>query len=200
MMEVSQKMNKKLIGGLTVVALIAAVGVVFASAETDGAMKNSIFSMNFWQRQSTNEIQKHNETSRNFCGREPMRGYGPFFANLTDAQQAELKTLIETLRSQNATPKDIQAAVQQKLDEFGVFDRQLNNEINRTEQKLQILNREKELRAEGYSWENITSIIQQEYNVTINGCNGYDMGPFSDHARGPHGDMHGPMTWRDSDK
>jgi hypothetical protein len=193
-------MNKKLIGGLTVVALIAAVGVVFASAQTDGAMKNSILSMNFWQRRSTNETQKHNETSRNFCGREPMRGYGPFFANLTDAQQAELKTLIETLRSQNATPKEIQAAVQQKLDEFGVFDRKLNDDINRTELRLQILNREKELRSEGYSWENITSIIQQEFNVSINGCLAYDMGSFRDHARGPPRDMRGPMGWRDSDK
>ena len=193
-------MNKKLIGGLTVVALIAAVGVVFASAQTNGVMKNGILSMNFGRRQATNETQKHNETTRNFCGRQIMPEYGPFFANLTEAQQAELKALVQTLRSQNSTPQEIQAAVQQKLDEYGVFDRQLNNEINQTEQRLQILNREKELRAEGYSWENITSIIQQEYNVTINGCNGYDMGPFSDHARGPHGDMHGPMTWRDSDK
>jgi hypothetical protein len=187
-------MNKKLIGGLTVVALVAAVGVVFASAETNGTTNNSIFSMNFWQRPSANETQKHNATTRNFCGRQAMPGYGPFYADLTEAQQAELKALIETLRSQNATPQEIRAAVQQKLDEYGVFDRRLNDEINRTEQKLQILNREKELRAQGYSWENITSIIQQEFNVTIYGCNGYDMGPFSDHGRGPHRGMCGPMT------
>jgi hypothetical protein len=129
-----------------------------------------------------------------------MPGYGPLFANLTDAQQAELKDLITTLRSQNATPQEIQAAVQQKLDEFGVFDRQLNDEINRTEQRLQILNRAKELRAEGYSWENIITILQQEYNVTIYGCNGYQTGFPGDRGRGPHSGMHGPMAWRDSDK
>ena len=129
-----------------------------------------------------------------------MPRYSPFSANLTDAQQAELKDLITTLRGQNATPKEIQAAVQQKLDEFGIFDRQLSDEINRTELRLQILNREKELRTEGYNWENITTIIQQEYNVTINGRNGYQMGFPNDHARGPHNGMHGPMTWRDSDK
>jgi hypothetical protein len=197
-MEVQHKMNKKLIGGLTVVALVAAVGVVFASAETNGTTSNSVFPMNFWQRQSTSEPPKHNATTRNFCGRQPMPGYGPFYANLTEAQQAELKALMETLRSQNATPQEIRAAVQQKLDEYGVFDRQLNNAINQTEQRLQILNREKELRSQGYSWENITSIIQQEYNVTINGCNGYNMGPFSDHGRGPPRGMPGPKTRKDS--
>jgi hypothetical protein len=191
-------MNKKLIGGLTAVVLIATVGVVFASAQTDGVTKNSIFSLNFWQRQGKNETQTHNETPRNICGRMPMSGYGPFFANLTDAQQAELKTLVETLRSQNATPKEIQAAVQQKLDEYGVFDRQLNDAINRTELRLQILNREQDLRAQGYSWQNITSIIQQEYNITINGYNDFAWGPFSDQPRGSHGDMHGPMNWRDA--
>jgi hypothetical protein len=193
-------MNKKLIGGLTVVALVAAVGVVFASAQTDGSMKNSILSMNFWQRQSTNETQKHNATARNFCGRQVLPGYGPFFVNLTEAQQTELQDLITTMRNQNATPKEIHAAVQQKLDEFGVFDRQLSDDINRTELRLQILNREKELRAQGYSWGNTTSIIQKEFNVSINGCFGYDMGSFRDHARGPPRDMHGPMGCRDSDK
>jgi len=193
-------MNKKLIGVLTAVTLVAIVGVVFASAQTNGVMTKSIFSTKFWQRSSTNETQKHNMTMRNFCGRAPMRGFGPSFMNLTDAQQADLENMIKTMRSQNATPQEIQQAVQQKLDGYGVFDRRLNDEINRTALRLQILNREKELRAEGYSWENITSIIHQEFNVTINGCFGYDMGPFFDHPRGPHGDRHGPMGWRDSDR
>ncbi len=193
-------MNKKLIGGLTVVAVIATVGVVVASAQTNGVMNNGIFPMNFWQRQPTNETRNHNETSRGICGRMPMYGYGPFTADLTDAQQAELKNLTETLRRQNATPKEIQAAIQQKLDEFGVFDRRLNDDINRTELRLQILNREKELRTQGYSWENITSIIQQEFNVTVNGCSGFGMGPFSGHQQGPRRDMRGTMAWRDSDR
>jgi hypothetical protein len=192
-------MNKKLIGGLVAIALIATIGVVFASAQTDGVMRNSILSGNFLPRQPTNETQKNNATTRNFCKRSTMEGYGRFSMNLTGAQQAELKTLITTLRSQNATPNEIQAAVQQKLDEFGVFDRQLNDEINRTEQRLQILNREKELRAEGYSWENITTIIQNEFNVTIYGCNGYGMGFPDEYAQGPHRGMHGPMVWKDSD-
>lgn len=192
-------MNKKLIGGLVVVVLVATIGVVFASAQTDGVMKNSILSVNFWQRQPTNETLKNNATTRNFCKRPVMEGYGPFFANLTEAQQVELKTLIATLHDQNATRQEIQAAVQQKLDEYGVFDRQLSNEINRTEQRLQILNREKELRAEGYSWANITTIIQKEFNVTIYGCNGYEMGFLNDHGRGQHRGMNGPMARKDSD-
>lgn len=198
-MEVYKKMNKKLIGGLTVVALIATVGVIFASAQTDGAMKNSILSMNFWQRRPMNETQKNNATTKNFGGRQVMHEYVPFFANLTEAQQAELKALITTLHSQNATPQEIQTAVQQKLDQYGIFDRQLNDEINCTEQRLQILNREKELRAEGYSWVNITTIIQKEFNVTIYGCNGYAMGFPDDHARGPQRGPHGPMAWKKPD-
>lgn len=193
-------MNKKLIGGLVAIALIATIGVVFASAQTDGVMRNSILSGNFLQRQPTNETQKNNATTRNFCKRSTMEGYGRFSMNLTAAQQAELKTLITTLQGQNATPQEIQAVVQQKLDEFGVFDRQLNDEINSTELRLQILNREKELRAEGYSWANITAIIQKEFNVTIYGCNGYEMGFLNDHARGQHKGMNGPMARKDSDK
>jgi len=193
-------MNKKLIGGLTVVTIITLAGVVFASAQTGGVMNTSIFPTNIWQRPSANETQKHNGTMRNFYGRAPMPGYGPFFADLTDAQQTDLKNLIETMRSQNATPQEIQTAIQQKLDEFGVFDRQLNNDINQTELKLRILNREKELRAEGYSWENISSIINQEFNLTNNRCFGFDMGPVSVNPRGPHGNPHGAVSCRDPER
>jgi len=52
--------------------------------------------------------------------------------------------------------------IQQKLDEFGVFDKQLDVQINRTEQTLKILNREKELRTEGYNWSAIKQTIQNE--------------------------------------
>jgi len=46
-----------------------------------------------------------------------------------------------TFRDQNATPEEIQTAIQEKLDEYGVLDTQLDNEIAQTEQRLIILNR-----------------------------------------------------------
>jgi len=194
-----KKMNKKLIGGLTIVTFIAIVGVVFAAAQTDGVTKNNILSMNFWRGQSANETNKNCTVSKNFFGRASMNRYSPFLSDLTPAQQAELQTLITTLKNQNATPQEIQAAIQQKLDQYGIFDKQLNNEINRTEQRLQILNREKELRAEGYSWVNITDMIQKEFNITAFDCNGQKMGfPYHFTPGSPKG-PHGFMSGKDSD-
>jgi antitoxin component HigA of HigAB toxin-antitoxin module len=194
-----KKMSKKLIGGLTIVTLIATVGVVFAAAQTDGTAKNSILSMNFWRGPSVNETNKNCTVPKNFFGRASVNRYSPFLSDLTPAQQAELQTLITTLKNQNATPQEIQAAIQQKLDQYGIFDKQLGNEINRTEQRLQILNREKELRAEGYSWVNITDIIQKEFNITAFGCNGQEMGFPSDFPRGSPKGPHGLMPGKDSD-
>ena len=70
-----------------------------------------------------------------------------------------------TLREQNATRNEIQTAIQEKLDEFGVLDTQLDNEIEQTQQRLTILNRQKELRDEGYSWDEINTIIQEEFDL-----------------------------------
>ena len=70
-----------------------------------------------------------------------------------------------TLRVHNATRDEIQAAIQEKLDEYGLLDTQLDNEITQTEQRLTILNRQKELRDQGYSWDEINIILQEEFNL-----------------------------------
>jgi ABC-type bacteriocin/lantibiotic exporter with double-glycine peptidase domain len=110
---------------------------------------------------------------------------GPYASELTDAQQTELEELITSLRAQNASFDEIRTAILEKLDEFGVLDTQLDNEIAQTEQRLTILNRQKELRNEGYSWDEINDIIVDEFgleNTTGVNCD----------IMGEHGCGHGP--------
>jgi len=142
-----KKTNKQLVGGLMVVMLIATIGAVFASAQTNGTSENKIMQQ------------------MNFRDKPQMNRSEPFGYNLTTEQQTELKTLMETLRNQNATPQEVRAAIQQKLDEFGVLDKRLDNEITNTEQRLTILQREKELRIQAYNWTAISTIIQSEFNL-----------------------------------
>ena len=162
--------NKKLVGGLLIGLFITAIGAVLATAQTDDTTE-----------ETTPIIP--------FEGRHKMKEFGPFAYNLTDDQQAEMEDLITTLREENATWEEIQSAIQGKLDEFGVLDAQLDNEIARTQQQLTILNRQKELRDQGYSWDEINSIIQDEFDLENTTYMGYGM--TFDHGFGP-GPCHGP--------
>ena len=100
---------------------------------------------------------------------------GPYASELTDEQQTELEELMTSLREQNASLDEIRTAIQEKLDEFGVLDTQLDNEIAQTEQRLTILNRQKELRNEGYSWDEINNIIEDEFDLENTTGIGWDM-------------------------
>lgn len=151
-----KKTSKKFVGGLLIVLVIATIGVVFATAQDDG---------------TTEEFTPQ----ENFCGRRHMDGprsfnnnsteHGLFFYDLTEDQQAEVDELRTSLQDQGANYSEIQEAINAKLDEFGVFDQRLENEIEQTEQRLQILNREKELRENGYSWDEIRTSIQDEFGI-----------------------------------
>jgi DNA-binding transcriptional MerR regulator len=166
-MEEQKKMkttNKKLVSGLLIGLFITAIGAVLVTAQTDDSTEETIPTIPF-------------------DGRHKMEGFGPFAYNLTDDQQAEIDDLIATLRQENATYEEIQSAIQEKLDEFGVLDAQLENEIARTQQQLTILNRQKELRDQGYSWDEINSIIQDEFNLENTTYMGYGMA--FDHGFGP---------------
>lgn len=98
----------------------------------------------------------------------------PYYAGLTTEQKQELNETIANLRQQNATPQEIRTAIQEKLEEFSVFDNQLNRTMSQTQLRLMILNREKELRAQGYNWSQVNAMIQEEFgqNATLgfNGC------------------------------
>jgi len=137
-----RSINKKLVGGLLIDLIITAIGAVLATAETDDTTD-----------ETTIPIPP-----------EGKHRFGSFAYNLTEEQQAGLEDLMVILRVQNATRDEIQAAIQEELDEYGVLDTQLDNEITQTEQQLTILNRQKELRDQGYSWDEINTIIQEEFN------------------------------------
>ena len=155
-----KKTSKKIVGGLMVVMFIATIGAVIASAVDV----------------ETNEDDARQTT---FWGRQPMCGEPPFIAELTVEQREELDYLLTSLKEEGATPPEIHDAVQQKLAEFGIevstLDEKLDIQIERTEQRLEILNRKDELREQGYTWEEIKDIIQEEYDLDLPEGIGYGM-------------------------
>jgi len=165
-----KRTHKKIIGGLLVGLLIATIGAAFATGQDDD---------------TTNDATDDNFPKKPFEERKEMMGIGPFGSELTDDQQTELQDLMTSLREQNATPEEMRTALQEKLDEFGILDTRLENEITRTEQRLTILNRQKVLRDEGYSWDEISGIIEDEFGLENATDIGWNM-------MGGHGFGHGP--------
>ncbi len=139
-----KKQGTRIVGGLMVAILIATIGAVLVSAETENAGETEDWHL-------------------------PLHSRGSMFRNqtfdneLTDEQQAEIDALITNLNEQGASSEEIREAVFAKLSEMGILDERLDNAIEQTEQRLEILNREQELRDQGYSWEEINEIIQEEY-------------------------------------
>ena len=92
-----------------------------------------------------------------------------FFSELTDEQKAELKETRETLIEEGATCEEIREAMHEQLESYGIDlptrDEMLDERINSTKQRLNILERKKELREEGYEWEEINEIIQEEFDI-----------------------------------
>lgn len=160
--------RKKLIVGLMAAMVIGTIGVVFATAQTDGTTPDITTQKMFRNTKDQNR-------TRFFDGNmtHGMGMFGCFNYNLTRDQQTELQQLMTTLKDQNATPQEMQSAIQQKLEEFGVFDTQLDNQIAQTEQRLTILNREKELRNQGYNWTEVRNMILNEFDLQ-NSTNGGD--------------------------
>jgi hypothetical protein len=168
--------HKKLVGGLLVGLLVATVGAAFATGQPNDTTNTTTPQIPpLWDAQGMNR-------------------FGPFAYNLTDAQQTELTDLITSLRQQNATPAEIRTAIQEKLDEFGVLDAQLDNEIAQTQQRLTILNRQKELRNEGYNWDEIRNIIIDEFDLQNTSGIGQDMMFEHGFKCGPYGGPRGFMT------
>jgi hypothetical protein len=148
--------SKKFVGGLVVVVMIATIGVIITRAQTGDTSNDDA-------------NQKLFEGRRKMCGPGPYPSnetrIEPFFYNLTEEQKTELNELIQSLRESGANSSEIRDAIQQKLDEYGVLDEQLNKSIEETQQRLKILNREKELREQGYGWSEINQIIQDEFGL-----------------------------------
>ena len=159
--------RKKLVSGLLAGLFIMTIGAVLVTADTEE------------KTEETNPLCPFEE-------HHGMNGFGPFDYNLTDDQQAELEDLLETLRQENATREEMKNAIQEKLDEFGVLDIQLDNEIEQTEQELAILNRQKELREQGYSWDEISIIIEEEFDTVYMSYIGGGMMHGPGFGREPH--------------
>ena len=173
--------TKKLVGGLCIDILLATFAAVFATAQPDDA---------------TSDITEETTAQHSWRDQPDMNRIGPFATELTDEQQTELEDLMDTLRENNATPEEIRAAVDDKLDEYGVLDTRLENEITQTEQRLTMLTREKDLRDQGYSWDEIRTIINDEFDIG-NTTGFHDDGGFG-HGFGP-GPRQGPCNMRSSE-
>ena len=165
--------HKKLLGGLLAIFLIATIGAALATGQTDD---------------TTTDTTTNTPPAQLGGDHQRMKGFGMFQYNLTDEQQTELENLMTSLRDQNVTPDEMRTAILEKLDEFGVLDTQLENEIAQTEQRLTILNREQELRNEGYSWTEITSMIQDEFDLENTTGPGMGIiGGFGEFGHDPYG-------------
>jgi hypothetical protein len=94
-----------------------------------------------------------------------------FLSELTDEQKAELKDLRDTLRNEGATCNKTREAIQEKLESYGIKfptrEEMLDEQINKTQQRLDILLRIKELIKENpdITQEEINEIIQEEFNL-----------------------------------
>ena len=143
-----KKTTKKLLGGVAIVLLLATIGTAFVTAETSDS--------------SEDKKMLGDCLPRGQMGLE-------FASELTEDQLAELVSLRESLIESDATADEIHDAIAQKLIEFGIDlptrDDMLDSQIELTAQHLSMLERQKELRDLGYSWEEIKDIIAEEFEV-----------------------------------
>ena len=72
-----------------------------------------------------------------------------FFSEITEEQKADLKETRETLIEEGTTSEEIREAMREQLESYGIElptrEEMLDKQIERTEQRLEILNRIKEL-------------------------------------------------------
>lgn len=135
-----KKQGTKIIGGIMVAMIIATIGAVLVSAETEDAEDTEGWHM-------------------------PFIGRGMFSQDLTDEQQEELEELVTSLSEEGATYDEIREAVNQLLDEWGILDERLDSAIEQTQERLAMLERADELREQGYNWDEINDIIQEEFDI-----------------------------------
>ena len=98
--------SKKLVGGLLVGMLIATIGAAFATGQTIG---------------TTNDTSA-NTSPTTLVGYGTIQGLESSGPELTDEQQTEIDALVKTLIDKNASPEEVEKAIQEKLIEFGIWD------------------------------------------------------------------------------
>lgn len=122
-------------------------------------------------------------------------GFIPPGINLAPAQWEQLNNTLAVLKAQNATFEQTKIAIFDLLSSFGVYNAQLNASIANAQRRLDILNREKELRSQGYNWTTIQTMIEEEFGQnasfdTMMPDHGMMMGP-SFGGCGPRGGPQG---------
>ncbi len=155
-----------IMGGLLAAVLLITIGAAFTSAQL--SVTTAVDTNTGQHSMVTPPPAWRNTSDANATDPGSLRmgsGYDwvPPGVNLTEAQQAELNTTIAQLLAQNASHDSIRNAVQALLDSYGVYDAQLQTDINQTSRQLAILNRQKDLRTQGYNWSAIRTIIADEF-------------------------------------
>lgn len=142
--------SKKILGGTLILSLLATIGAVLVTAETD-------------------DFDEDERIFPRFESGKMMGDRQPFFSELTEEQKEEINDLREQITTEDATTEEIRTAIMEKLEEFGIElpdrDVMLDEQIQQTTQHLEILELKKELREEGYSWEEIQDVISEEYDL-----------------------------------
>ena len=94
-----------------------------------------------------------------------------FLSDLTDEQKEELKDIRQSLIEDGATCEEIRETMREQLESYGVElptrEEMIDKKIERTEKRLEILNRIKELIEENpdITREEIREIISEEFDI-----------------------------------
>jgi hypothetical protein len=148
------KINKKIIGGLIAILIIATIGAVIVSADIideDG--------VNNWQFPC--------------FGKRPMNGIHPFLSELTEEQQEEIREIKESMEEEGKTPEEISTAIRQLLESYGIEmptrEEIFDNAIANTELRLEILQYIKELIEEDpdLSREEIRNLVEDKFDIDL---------------------------------
>ena len=146
--------TKKIIGGFLIVLLVATIGAVIASADTDDSDGNEGWKFPFW-------------------GKRNMHIGIPFKSELTDEQIEELKELKENLEAEGKNPEEIREAIKEQLELYGIefptIEERLDNAIANTEQRLEVLEYIKGLIIENpdLTREEIRDLVQEEFDLDL---------------------------------
>lgn len=120
-----------------------------------------------------------------------------FFSDLTDEQKEDLRELRQELRDEGATWEEMREAMREQLEDYGVElptrEEMIDMRINRTQQRLNILETIKELLQKNpdITNEEIQEIIQEKFDLEFPDGEGQGMmfrhGFRWRYCKGPHG-------------
>ena len=106
-------------------------------------------------------------------GAVAVSAQGPFFNDLTDEQKQEMKDLRQSLIDEGKTRAETHEEMRSQLEGYGIElptrEEMIDKRIEQTEQKLEILNRVKDLIEENpeLTKEEIRDIISEEFELEL---------------------------------